>query len=69
MRPELHLGLGYRKYDAPSQVYVLRQLARKWTVLLITWKSNWQSDKKVIHAQLKFNLHLIGLIEGSERFG
>jgi hypothetical protein len=52
MRPKLHLGLGYREYDAPSQVDVLGQLARKWTVLLITWKSNWQGYKRMIHAQL-----------------
>ena len=51
MRAKLHLDLGYRKYDAPPQVNVLK-LARKWIVLFITWKSNWQGDKIMIYAQL-----------------
>jgi hypothetical protein len=51
MRAKLHLDLGHRKYDAPPQVNVLR-LARKWTVHLIAWKSNWQGDKIMIYAQL-----------------
>jgi hypothetical protein len=51
MRTKLHLDLGYRKYDAPPQVNVLR-LAGKWIVHFIAWKSNWQVDKRMIYAQL-----------------
>jgi len=51
MRAKLHLDLGYRKYDAPPQVNVLR-LARKWIVHFIAWKSYWQGDKRMVHGQL-----------------